>query len=258
MQFRRLGGVFLALNLGLFLSFFMDSSTALATIPSLAPKVLVTNTFNQDRNLDSTGREYADDIFWWINEGDMKIQNKMGHVQADKFRALAQYEIKDNQNYLAQVYFKYNNYNGNGGTDSIGFLYNYHDGENKYSTGIRADGYSEIKEKNDGKYSDNHNPKKVYLANENDGERSSNNEIPSKRWIGLKIVVNQDHGYNNIKMYIDKGSGWTYVTEWTDDENLMNGGLIGLRTDGYDVEFRDFKVMDVGRNVVGPLNNTRI
>src|SRR5919106_1348302 len=239
MQLRRLGGMLLALNLGLFLSFFMDSSTALATIPSLAPKVLVTNTFNQDRNLDSTGREYADDIFWWINEGDMKIQNKMGHVQADKFRALAQYEIKDNQNYLAQVYFKYNNYNGNGGTDSIGFLYNYHDGENKYSTGIRADGYSEIKEKND-------------------GERSGNNEIPSKRWIGLKIVVNQDHGYNNIKMYIDKGSGWTDITEWTDDENLMNGGLIGLRTDGYDVEFRDFKVMDVGGNVVGPLNNTRI
>jgi hypothetical protein len=38
----------------------------------------------------------------------------------------------------------------------------------------------------------------------------------------------------------------------------MNGGLIGLRTDGYDVEFRDFKVMDVGGNVVSPLNNTRI
>jgi hypothetical protein len=257
MQLRRLGGMLLALNMGLFLSFFIDSSTALATIPSLAPKVLVTNVFNQDRSLDSTGREYADDIFWWINEGDMKIQNKMGHVQADKFRALAQYEIKDNQNYLAQVYFKYNNYNGNGGTDSIGFLYNYHDGENKYSTGIRADGYSEIKEKNDGKYSDNHNPKRVYLANEN-GESSSINEIPSKRWIGLKIVVSQDHGYNNIKMYIDKGSGWTYITEWTDDENLMNGGLIGLRTDGYDVEFRDFKVMDVGGNVVSQLNNTRI
>ncbi len=258
MQLRRLGGMLLALNVGLFLSFFIDPSTASATITSLAPKVLITNTFNQDRNLDSTGREYADDIFWWINEGDMKIQNKMGHVQADKFRALAQYEIKDNQNYLAQIYFRYNNYNGNGGTDSIGFLYNYHNGENKYSTGIRADGYSEIKEKNDGKYSDNHNPKRVYLANEYDGERSSNNEIPPKRWIGLKIVVNQDHGYNNIKMYIDKGSGWTYITEWTDDENLMNGGLIGLRTDGYDVEFRDFKVMDVGGNVVSPLNNTRI
>jgi hypothetical protein len=257
MQLRRLEGILLALNMGLSLSFFIGSSTALATIPSLAPKVLVTNVFNQDRSLDSTGREYADDIFWWINEGDMKIQNKMGHVQADKFRALAQYEIKDNQNYLAQVYFKYNNYNGNGGTDSIGFLYNYHDGENKYSTGIRADGYSEIKEKNDGKYSDNHNPKRVYLANEN-GESSSINEIPSKRWIGLKIVVSQDHGYNNIKMYIDKGSGWTYITEWTDDENLMNGGLIGLRTDGYDVEFRDFKVMDVGGNVVSQLNNTRI
>src|SRR5918992_1016635 len=204
MQLRRLGGMLLALNVGLSLSFFIDSSTAFATKPSLAPKELVTNVFNQDRSLDSTGREYADDLFWWINEGDMKIQNKMGHVQADKFRALAQYEIKDNQNYLAQVYFKYNNYNGNGGTDSIGFLYNYHDGENKYSTGIR------------------------------------------------------DHGYNNIKMYIDKGSGWTYITEWTDDENLMNGGLIGLRTDGYDVEFRDFKVMDVGGNVVSPLNNTRI
>jgi hypothetical protein len=258
MQLTRLGGMLLALNVGLSLCFFIDGSTASATTPSLAPKVLVTNVFNQDRNLDSTGREYADDIFWWINEGDMKIQNKMGHVQTDQFRALAQYEIKDNQNYLAQVYFKYNNYNGNGGTDSIGFLYNYHDGENKYSTGIRADGYSEIKEKNDGEYSDNHNPKRVYLANDNDGESSSNNEIPPKRWIGFKIVVSQDHGYNNIKMYIDKGSGWTYITEWTDDEDLMNGGLIGLRTDGYDVEFRDFKVMDVGGNVVSPLNNTRI
>jgi hypothetical protein len=146
------------------------------------------------------------------------------------------------------VYFKYNNYDGSGGTDSIGFLYNYHDGENKYSTGIRADGYSEIKEKNDGEYSDNHNPKKIYGASGNDGG-DSNNEIPTDKWIGLRINVNQDKGYNNIKIYVNNGNGWEYVTEWTDDEDMMNGGLVGIRTDGYDVEFRDFEVIDVGRSV---------
>ena len=257
MRKEKLVYLLLALGFGSSLLCGVPVSTALAVALS-TPHAVVTQVFDQNRDLDSTGQDSADDKFWLINEGDMKIQDKLGHVQADKFRALALYEIKDNQNYIAQMYFKYNKYDGSGGTDSIGFLYNYHDGENKYSTGIRADGYSEIKEKNDGKYSDNHNPKRVYLANENDGERSSNNEIPSKRWIGLKIVVNQDHGYNNIRIYIDKGSGWTYITEWTDDENLMNGGLIGLRTDGYDVEFRDFKVMDVGGNVVSPSNNTRI
>jgi hypothetical protein len=30
---------------------------------------------------------------------------------------------------------------------------------------------------------------------------------------------------------------------------MMNGGLVGLRTDGYDVEFRDFEVIDVGRSI---------
>ncbi|MFY9564742.1 MAG: hypothetical protein WAQ29_00175, partial [Nitrososphaeraceae archaeon] len=221
----------------------MASAVALST-----PHPVITQVFNQNRDLDSTGQDSADDKFWWINEGDMKIQDKLGHVQADKFRALALYEIKDNQNYIAQMYFKYNKYDGSGGTDSIGFLYNYHDGENKYSTGIRADGYSEIKEKNDGGYSDNHNPKKIYRASGNDGG-DSNNEIPTDKWIGLRINVNQDKGYNNIKIYVNNGNGWEYVTEWTDDEDMMNGGLVGIRTDGYDVEFRDFEVIDVGRSI---------
>jgi hypothetical protein len=237
----------LALGFGSSLLCGVPVSTALAVALS-TPHAVVTQVFDQNRDLDSTGQDSADDKFWWINEGDMKIQDKLGHVQANKFRALAQYEIKDNQNYIAQMYFKYNNYDGGGGTDSIGFLYNYHDGENKYSTGIRADGYSEIKEKNGGEYSDNHNPKMIYGASGNDGG-GSNNEIPSDKWIGLRINVNQDKGYNNIKIYVNNGNGWEYVTEWTDDEDMMNGGLVGIRTDGYDVEFRDFEVIDVGRSI---------
>jgi hypothetical protein len=237
----------LALGFGSSLLCGVPVSTALAVALS-TPHAVVTQVFDQNRDLDSTGQDSADDKFWWINEGDMKIQDKLGHVQANKFRALAQYEIKDNQNYIAQMYFKYNNYDGSGGTDSIGFLYNYHDGENKYSTGIRADGYSEIKEKNDGEYSDNHNPKKIYGESGNDGG-DSNNEIPTDKWIGLRINVNQDNGYNNIKIYVNNGNGWEYVTEWTDDEDMMNGGLVGIRTDGYDVEFRDFEVIDVGRSI---------
>jgi hypothetical protein len=240
---------FVLLALGFGLSLICGVPIAMASaVVSTTPHAVVTKVFDQNRDLDSTGQEFADDEFWWINEGDMEIQDKLGHVQADKFRALTQYEIEDNQNYVAQVYFKYNNYDGGGGTDSIGFLYNYHDGENKYSTGIRADGYSEIKEKNNGEYSDNHNPKRIYRASENDAG-NSNNEIPSNKWIGLKIVVNQDKGYNNLKIYVNNGNGWEYTTEWTDDEDMMNGGRVGLRTDGYDVEFRDFEVIDVGRSI---------
>jgi hypothetical protein len=240
---------FVLLALGFGLSLICGVPIAMASaVVSTTPHAVVTRVFDQNRDLDSTGQESADDEFWWINEGDMEIQDKLGHVQADKFRALTQYEIEDNQNYVAQVYFKYINYDGSGGTDSIGFLYNYHDGENKYSTGIRADGYSEIKEKNNGEYSDNHNPKRIYRASENDAG-NSNNEIPSNKWIGLKIVVNQDKGYNNLKIYVNNGNGWEYTTEWTDDEDMMNGGRVGLRTDGYDVEFRDFEVIDVGRSI---------
>jgi hypothetical protein len=239
--------VLLALGFGSSLICGVPVSMASA-VASSTPQAVVTKVFDQNRDLESTGQEFADDEFWWINEGDMEIQDKLGHVEADKFRALSQYEIEDNQNYVAQVYFKYNNYDGSGGTDSIGFLYNYHDGENKYSTGIRADGYSEIKEKNSGEYSDNHNSKRIYGASEND-DGSSNNEIPSNKWIGLKIVVNQDKGYNNLKIYVNNGNGWEYITEWTDDEDMMNGGRVGLRTDGYDVEFRDFEVIDVGRSI---------
>ena len=247
MRKEKLVCLLLALGFGSSLLCGVPVSTALAVALS-TPHAVVTQVFDQNRDLDSTGQDSADDKFWWINEGDMKIQDKLGHVQANKFRALAQYEIKDNQNYIAQMYFKYNNYDGGGGTDSIGFLYNYHDGENKYSTGIRADGYSEIKEKNGGEYSDNHNPKMIYGASGNDGG-GSNNEIPSDKWIGLRINVNQDKGYNNIKIYVNNGNGWEYVTEWTDDEDMMNGGLVGIRTDGYDVEFRDFEVIDVGRSI---------
>ena len=247
MQKEKLVYLLLALGFGSSLLCGVPVSTALAVALS-TPHAVVTQVFDQNRDLESTGQDSADDKFWWINEGDMKIQDKLGHVQADKFRALALYEIKDNQNYIAQMYFKYNKYDGSGGTDSIGFLYNYHDGENKYSTGIRADGYSEIKEKNGGEYSDNHNPKMIYGARGNYGG-GSNNEIPSDKWIGLRINVNQDKGYNNIKIYVNNGNGWEYVTEWTDDEDMMNGGLVGIRTDGYDVEFRDFEVIDVGRSI---------
>jgi hypothetical protein len=122
--------ILLALGFGSFLLCGVQVSMASA-VGSSTQHAVVTQVFDQNRDLDSTGQESADDEFWWINEGGMKIQDKLGHVQADKFRALTQYEIKDNENYVAQVYFKYNNYDGSGGTDSIGFFYNYHDGENK-------------------------------------------------------------------------------------------------------------------------------
>ena len=63
MRLARLRSVWLVLSIGLSLPFFIALSTASAT-----PEVVVTNVFNQNRNLDSTGQEYADDKCWWINE----------------------------------------------------------------------------------------------------------------------------------------------------------------------------------------------
>ncbi|MGA7691736.1 MAG: hypothetical protein WCA61_05450, partial [Nitrososphaeraceae archaeon] len=103
MRKEKLVYLLLALGFGSSLLCGVPVSTVLAVALS-TPHAVVTQVFDQNRDLDSTGQDSADDKFWWINEGDMKVQDKLGHVQANKFRALALYEIKNNQNYIAQMY----------------------------------------------------------------------------------------------------------------------------------------------------------
>lgn len=200
---------------------------------------LVQDVFSKDRTLDSTGKEFANDKFWWVSEGKMKIKNGQGFVDNDRFRAMIRNDIKKNEDFMVQVYFKYDDYFGKQSTDSVGIYFNHKDERNKYSVGIRADGYSEIKEKNDGQYSNNQNTKRIFKS-----EGEGNNKIPDNKWIGLRIFVDQKSNSNNIRMFVDKGDGiWQFVTKWTDKGDLIKGGEVGLRIDGYEVRLKDFKVI---------------
>lgn len=206
---------------------------------SNANATLIQDVFNKDRTLDSTGKDYANDKYWWVSEGKMKVKNEQGFVDNDRFRAMIRDDLKKNEDYMVQVYFKYKDYFGNDPTDSVGFYFNHKDERNKYSVGIRADGYSEIKEKNDGQYSENQNTKRIFKAN-----GDSSNKIPVNKWIGLRIFVDQKTQSNNVRMFVDKGDGiWNFVTKWTDKGDLLKGGEVGLRIDGYDVSLKDFKVI---------------
>lgn len=214
--------------------------TLLSQPLSNANATIIQDVFNKDRFLDSTGKEYADDKYWWVSKGEMKIKNDQGFVDEDHFRAMIRHDFNKNDDYMVQVYFKYNDYFGSDPTDSVGFYFNHRDEANKYSVGIRADGYSEIKEKNDGQYNDNQNTKRIFKDN---GDGS--NKIPDNTWIGLRIFVDQKSDSNNVRLFVDKGDGiWKFVTKWTDKGDLIEGGEVGLRIDGYDVSLKDFQVLE--------------
>ena len=209
--------------------------------PINAKPLIIEEVFDKKREIDSTGKEYSDDKYWWVSKGEFEIKNDMGYIDVDKFRAMIKHEFDKKTDFQVKFYFKYEEYFGNDGTDSIGLYFNHKDEQNKYSVGIRADGYSEIKEKNDGKYSENHNTVRVFDKN-GDGQ----NKIPENKWIGVKIIVEQKSGYNHVKLYVDKGNYyWQFVTEWKDTSDLIRGGEVGMRVDGYDVFVKDFQIQKI-------------
>lgn len=117
-----------------------------------------------------------------------------------------------------------------------------------YYAGIRVDGHSVIKKKQNGDY--------TTLAEEDlfpgEYDRDTNpNLLPKKVWIGVRTEVVTKNGAVDIKLYTDVGKTgtWKLVLEATD--NGTHGPIIdkkayaGIRTDFMDVDFSAYKVQEL-------------
>jgi hypothetical protein len=162
-------------------------------------------------------------------------------------------------NYTEELYFKYSKYNNmtnadgkNLGADNgVSLMVNYHDGDNLYYVGLRADGFAGIKKKMDGEYSELQNPVQIFPGQ----YKNYDNLIPKDKWLGLRAVVEQRHDTVSnkdqiyIALYTDDGKGdgsasWKYVTSYLDQDSttIFKQGHTGIRTDFIDAQFKDFKV----------------
>jgi hypothetical protein len=156
-------------------------------------------------------------------------------------------------NYVEELYFRYSKYNNVttadknlGAQNGISLMINYQNEDNLYYVGLRADGYSGIKKKLGGEYSENENPVEVFPGM----YKQHDNLIPQDTWIGLRALVeNKQNKFGKeliyIAMYVDeKGDGsWKYVTSFLDqDKRIFKQGHTGIRADFMDVQFKNFQV----------------
>ena len=130
----------------------------------------------------------------------------------------------------------------------------YQDGNNLYYTGIRVDGSAVIKKKQNGIYYTMAEVKGVYPGNYD--KTSSPNLLPKNKWIGLRSeVINLNNGSVEIRVYVDKGwqGKWKLVANAIDDGKKYGGtaitepGYVGIRTDFMDVEFENFRALDINK-----------
>ena len=135
------------------------------------------------------------------------------------------------------------------GYNGILLMSRYLDGNNLYYAGLRTDGAVVIKKKLNGNYY-TLGYKKVYPGTY---DRLLNpNLIPKNRWIGIKSEVQNVNGKANIKLYLDDGNTgkWTLILDIYDDgikwgKPILNEGVTGIRTDFMDVEFDNYKLINI-------------
>ena len=128
----------------------------------------------------------------------------------------------------------------------------YQDGDNLYYVGIRVDGALIIKKKIKGVYYTM--AQKSFINGEKYNRNNNPDLLPKNIWLGIKSEVkNNSDGSVSIKLFIDKdGSGtWNLELETQDDgknfggESITNDGYAGIRTDFMDVEFSDYKIIEL-------------
>lgn len=137
-------------------------------------------------------------------------------------------------------------------TNGIHFFNRYIDANNLYYTGIRVDGYVDIKKKYHGAY---YTLSHVKVFDGPSYSRDSKSSLlPKNVWFRLKTEIrNLSSNKVSIAYYIDKGNvgTWTPVVTVIDDgisfggAALVSAGLTGIRTDFMDVSFDDYIVQSI-------------
>lgn len=221
--------------------------------------------------------------YWWVNSGGyMKIENGKGSTVKDSLKTTDPWRLiysvnnpedTDNgyhpQNIFRlvsekkwvdarhEVYFvvkKDNLSTSSNRNQSNGLLLfnKYQDSDNLYYAGIRVDGSAVIKKKKNGTYYTLAEIKNVYPGIYD--RDSSPNLIPKNKWVGLRSeTMNMPGGAVEIRLYIDKGwqGKWELAAKAIDDGKkyggsaFVNEGHTGIRTDFMDVEFENFRSLEI-------------
>lgn len=132
-------------------------------------------------------------------------------------------------------------------TNGVFLMGRYHDKNNVYYAGVRADGHAVIKKKLNGKYT---TLAYVRVFPGTYDRATHNFLLPVNSWIGLKtIITNTPEGWVRLQLFIDASNSgnWQSIADVTDrtapENNLLSQkGSSGIRTDFMDVSFDAYRV----------------
>lgn len=181
------------------------------------------------------------------------LETDKGYRPQNIFRLVTRTKWK---NFKQTVYFKIKKYNlskDKHRSESNGLLLfnRYKDGDNLYYVGLRVDGCAIIKKKINGKYI-TLDKKKIFNGVYNRDNKP--NLLPINKWIGVKSEVKtNDNNEVVLKLFLDmnKSGNWKQIINIKDDSDSLNGnsilgkGYAGIRTDFMDVEFDDYKIVEI-------------
>ena len=260
--------------------FMLSSSVYVSAATAAVVTSPFTYTFNTPGTLYESGNMgETSSPYWWLNSGaKMILSNGTGKtvqgnlLLSDKWRLiyLSSNPLDTDNGYHPQnifrmitrskwkniqesVYFKINKdqlssspnrdaYNG------LLLMSRYQDGQSLYYSGIRVDGKAIIKKKLNGQYYTLAS-KQIFPGTYNRASKPS--LLPKNKWIGLKTQITNVPNGVNVKLYMDenKTGNWVLVLDANDTGNygapISNEGYAGIRTDFMDVEFDDFKIVNV-------------
>lgn len=237
-------------------------------------------TFNFDGILqEAESQQESSSPYWWLNSGarliisngtGKTIQNELspndkwrliylssnpidtdnGYHPQNLFRLITRSKWQNSQEiaYFRIIRDQLSSSPNRDAYNGLLLMSRYQDGNNLYYSGIRVDGNAIIKKKINGVYYTLAS-KKTFSGTYN--KLLNPNLLPKNTWIGLKIQINNTNGKVYIKLYMDKNrtGNWTLIAEAIDDGKygspLLNEGYAGIRTDFMDVEFDDFRMINI-------------
>lgn len=239
--------------------------------------------FKVEGELHETGSmQKSKSPYWWLNSGGvMTIKEGSGQSNQGDLTALSKWRILYNlnnpidtdggyhpqnifrlvtksswQDFSEEAIFKINKINlsqspNRNVSNGVLLFLRYKDGNNLYYVGVRVDGTGIIKKKVNGEY--------FTLAQEKifEGQyhRHDNpNLLPLNTWFGIRAEIkNIEDQSVAIKLFVDplNTEEWQLVLQTIDDATgfdglpINNKGFAGIRTDFMDVEFREFKIVEL-------------
>lgn len=253
------------------------SELALVSEPYFLYNFNSAGTLNESGNMAESSSPY-----WWLNSGGiLNIEKNIGNTNIGELPKFSKWRLlyrisnpKDTdqgyhpqnifrlvsrntwKDFQMETYFKIIKDNLSSSTNrnvSNGLLLmsRYQDANNLYYVGIRVDGTAIIKKKWQGEYF-TLAQEKIFSGIYN--RQSNPSLLPKDKWIGISTIIkNNIDGSVSIELLLDTDDNkqWETIMKTvdykggSDHDPIINSGSNGIRTDFMDVQFRDFKVLEI-------------